>query len=1132
MPTFLALWIGGCGALLLAWQKPSFYESPDYRLHLGGHHFDPLYERNGQDAAWLVTDPKVTDFQLVQFHGPTRPEDLAFLKRAGLDPVSYLFPFTYVVWGRGTRTTLAKTDSRIRWTGAFVPGYRLLPAYRGESDTEVTFRALLYRGAKKSTVLTALKDAGAEDLHWFPMSKQFAGIRFKSAQKSLATMAKIPGVMSLQPVPTDGGLRGEMSAQHLANQRDMGGAIQPGYAAWLSNLGLSGQGVIMAIVDGGIDSSHSDFSMRELPCTGAACAGGIADNHGTHVAGVALGDGSTNALDGSGFLRGLGVAPETQFVDLLETFHTQPGGMLNLMTQAVRLGAVISNNSWGASSQALGYDMDTMMVDMGVRDADPDAAGDQGLSYVLAINNGSGQIQSQGTPDEAKNVIRVGATVLQQSTGGQDAKLDDLASVTAYGPARDGRMLPDMVAPGCRVDGTVLGNGHLLRCGTSFAAPQVSGAAALFIQHFRELQVTKKGVNDPSPALVKAALMASTVNLEGQLGASGSVLGHRPDSRQGWGRPQLDVLLDATVDKTYYDGVLFQASGDEWEVPLEVVDPALPAQLTLVWTDAPGHGLGGSTPAWNNDLDLEVDYQGQTYLGNHVGMDGWSASGGQADFRNNGEGVWLGPTATGNVQLRVKASQIAWDGIPEVGGLTDQDFALVATNLKERQVFVMTSSNLAPKLCLGGEVEVPLAFAAFGQFAEQVSLTISGLPANVNGQFSPSFLTPPGQSTLTLTTSGGVLPGIYSIQVTGQSAGMMETLDFDLEIFNDPPAVVALQSPMPLTHDHPLETNFSWLATTGAAAYEWQLAADENFSVLVDTQTVAGLSTSVSQALTPFTRYFWRVRALNPCAPGPWSEIRRFRTRLVPPILLVDDDGDAPDVRSFYTNALDQLGQNYDLWDTQNSTQEPGLETLRRYQMIIWFSGATTNFSDPKAGPTLATETSLATFLDEGGCLLLSSQEYLYDRGGPTHHVPNAFMTDYLGVGSGMSDVDQTEITGNGSVFGNIGTQMLTHVFPNQSDRLSPGKLGSLAFSGDLGDAAVSKQTANYQTHFTGFSLTALSEAIRSEVFAAVIGACPPTLPMGCLNLKDLLAQAEQWPIQNIQDLLNCLDQYSGKRKQ
>jgi serine protease AprX len=102
----------------------------------------------------------------------------------------------------------------------------------------------------------------------------------------------------------------------------------------------------------------------------------------------------------------------------------------------------------------------------------------------------------------------------------------------------------------------------------------------------------------------------------------------------------------------------------------------------LAWTDAKGHGLGGSTPAWVNDLDLRVSADGEDYLGNVVGADGWSATGGAADERNNLEGVFLrADQHGGTVTITVDASNIAADALdPFEPGDPAQDFALVCYN--------------------------------------------------------------------------------------------------------------------------------------------------------------------------------------------------------------------------------------------------------------------------------------------------------------------------------------------------------------------------------------------------------------------------------------------------------------------
>jgi hypothetical protein len=49
----------------------------------------------------------------------------------------------------------------------------------------------------------------------------------------------VPGVYTIQPVPTDGGLRGEMSDQVNVNNVDQNNRAFHGYPAWLTDVNLS-----------------------------------------------------------------------------------------------------------------------------------------------------------------------------------------------------------------------------------------------------------------------------------------------------------------------------------------------------------------------------------------------------------------------------------------------------------------------------------------------------------------------------------------------------------------------------------------------------------------------------------------------------------------------------------------------------------------------------------------------------------------------------------------------------------------------------------------------------------------------------------------------------------------------------
>ncbi|MEM9592803.1 MAG: S8 family serine peptidase, partial [Acidobacteriota bacterium] len=463
------------------------------------------------------------------------------------------------------------------------------------------------------------------------------------------------------------------------NNHDATNLAFPGYQAWLASVGLSGAGVRMANVDGGILETHPDLVNRFThTCVGTTCGGSQTDSHGTHTAGIMAADGASGITNSTGFLRGLGVAPGANLVEQVYfPFFTQPGGMLLLIRDSWANDAVLSSNSWGPAGSPRGYDNDTLQVDIGVRDADDNAAGNQQFTYVLSFMNGGGGTSTQGSPDEAKNLFNIGSTKMQQPTGTQLLAINDLSANTAHGPALDGRTIPHMVAPGCSVDSTVLGNGYGFQCGTSMASPQVSGAVGLFFEYYRGLFST-----DPTPALVKAAFLPVAHSLAGNRDADGGTLSHPFDSKQGWGRMDLEAVVDPALEVAYVDDPnLFDASGESWSQTFDVDDTNEPVRLMLVWTDAPGHGTGGSTPAWNNDLDLVVEAGAQTFRGNNFGANGFSVTGGTADGINNTEGVFI-ESPTAQITVRVEASNINSDGVPGVGDGTDQDFSLVCYNCR------------------------------------------------------------------------------------------------------------------------------------------------------------------------------------------------------------------------------------------------------------------------------------------------------------------------------------------------------------------------------------------------------------------------------------------------------------------
>lgn len=428
-------------------------------------------------------------------------------------------------------------------------------------------------------------------------------------------------------------------------------------------------------------------------------------------------------------------------------------------------------------------------------------------------------------------------------------------------------------------------------------------------------------------------------------------------------------------------------------------------------------------------------------------------------------------------------------GLVIVSGIEQGLYVLRPTSLSQFNLRAEASLSV----CQGGSGSTPVSVTAGGSYVGSVTLSTIGLPAGVDAEFSANPVVVPGMSTLTVTESG-LADGTYTFTLHGTDGTGSRDTNIGLTITSSVPAPTSPTAPPNGATNQPAEVTLKWTAVSGASEYGIEVATDPQFTAIVYSQRALDAMVT-SPALESHTLYYWRVKAHNGCGDSSWSPVSSFTTRQIPPILLVDDDDDSPDVRAYYTAALDAAGASYDVWNTENASSfehitEPGAATLASYRAVIWFSGDAFNDpSNPKAGPTANTEGALASFLDQGHCLLLSSQDYFFDRGDTV----NPFMSSYLGLGSAVSDVGQSTLSGAGAVFGGLGPYQLAYPpdYGNFADQLTPALPGVLAFNGDNGGAAVMKSAASFKTAYFGFGLEGIPDAAaRGEVMERFLGFC------------------------------------------
>lgn len=593
---------------------------------------------------------------IVQFRGELSDYQLQVLESYGIEVSGYLEGNAY--WVKAQPGAELKSLPFVRSAARALPEDKITPplafvAQAGGADTlQVTVSFFeSCSGDEAFNLLAGLNALPAGD-------KMLYGQRIVAEvpRDSLRELAASELVSSIEPAP------GEKVTYNIKAARTS--SVDDARKEW----NLTGAGVSGGVWDEGPADAHPDFADRLTVAEKADVS-----DHATHVTGTIAGS-------GRGRRPAMGMAPECEIFS-----YTFKGDVPSEMAAAVKSNKIsFANNSWGYAngwayhsvlklwiwfgdynfghynSESAAYDdliykSDLVVLFAAGNDRNDSGTTEKYLDVTIGRASevphpGDGPYRTIGVTGAAKNVITVGAV----------DKRGRMTSFSSWGPTKDGRVKPEVVADGQAVLSTIPDGKYASYSGTSMATPVVSGAVALLVEQYRESLKREPGV-----AEIRALIAATSKDL----GNKG------PDYSFGFGLLDLEGVTGLIDDCKICNPIITDtvSKGGANRVKrykLQLKGGARHLKIALAWVDPAAQANAANTLV--NDLDLRVyrEADGEEFL--PWTLDPENPSAPAEHGVNTADNIELveieNPSAEGLV-IEVSASRLAKGG--------KQNFALV-----------------------------------------------------------------------------------------------------------------------------------------------------------------------------------------------------------------------------------------------------------------------------------------------------------------------------------------------------------------------------------------------------------------------------------------------------------------------
>jgi uncharacterized repeat protein (TIGR01451 family) len=470
----------------------------------------------------------------------------------------------------------------------------------------------------------------------------------------------------------------------------------------------------------------------------------------------------------------------------------------------------------------------------------------------------------------------------------------------------------------------------------------------------------------------------------------------------------------------------------------------------------------------------------------------------QLAIGSGGLGAWRLPAGLAKPALRVRKH----DAGVLVGQNSQLDYTVTVENVGNQMATTVTISDPLPLNTTF--VSASAGGAVSGGSVVWSGLTVPAATVGGNGGLVPGTRV----VTFTVKISGAAVPGqfITNTGLTVRSAEVPAITGSPLQTLISPQNAVTLspasqldgaRSGQTVTYTislHNIGTQAdrynlttsgnAWTTTFWTASFTQQITRTD--VVTSNGTTTVGVKVSIPANQPNGATDTATVKATSVGNPTKSATGTITTLAVTLNVLLVDEDGDAPDVKAYYQDALHNAGYAYNYWDL-GANPDLRISYMKAHTVIVWFTGS----SYP--GPITPYESELTTFLNGGGKLFMSGMDILDQDAGTTAFVHNYLHINWDGT-EAQNDTGTTSATAvpTNTVMAGLGTMPVDvpALFGNDfSDEITPIAPAVPALRDSHGETnALTVAASNYKVVFLAFPFEAItSSSDRTAVMSRSI---------------------------------------------